>query len=148
MNMRWRNQEREVSGMTLQFLERKGRALSLPRKTGEGRFSRKDWPPVQEPAEFEVPADILWRCSSDSGMRFAALGVAGTEHGFAIYQQRIRRWAEGEDMCPPSPPWKCMAPEGISLEGTPGMSGSKEQELKRKKRSTSRGSREKTGESS
>lgn len=77
--------------MALQFLERKGRALSLWRKTGEGRFSRKNWPPVQEPAEFEVLADILWRCSSDSEMRFAALGVAGTEHGFAIYQQRIRR---------------------------------------------------------
>lgn len=66
--------------------------LSLWRKTREERFSREDWPSVQGPAEFEVPVDILWRYSLDSEIRrLSALGVAGTEHGFTIYQPRIRR---------------------------------------------------------
>ena len=78
--------------------------------------------------------NILWSCSSDNRiLSFIALGVARIEHGFEIYQKRIRRLSkEG----------KAHANEVIRDGGkkwTPGMSTSKKQELKRRWRRPCRG---------
>lgn len=48
-----------------------------------------------------MPVNILWRCSSDNGIwSFTALGMARTERGLEIYQQRIRRLSKGEEAHP------------------------------------------------
>lgn len=61
MNMRWRMQERQDSRTTPNFLTGELIVLSLLRKTeGEGRFLSAQ----EEPAEFEVPADMSWTGSS------------------------------------------------------------------------------------
>lgn len=73
----------------------------LWRTEGEEGFSEKSHLSVRELAEFEVPVNILWRCSSDNGIwSFTALGMARTERGLEIYQQRIRRLSKGEEAHP------------------------------------------------